>query len=251
MRRATALALLALAASACGGEMVPPSSPSATAKPQDGPSPSPSFSPSVTPSPAASPAIELPADALTRYAKPVPPEALPVEALVPPGSEVISTWYITPTDDPIAQVGMAWIRGSDPFAAEHGFAVWQRFPDRPPWRVVYAFTDPPAAGVLGVRFEPADLTGDAIDDVLTFEDMGGSGGCGVWRVVQSGLGYATQIFHRRTCDTQIQIADGELRIRAAVYEPGDSHCCPSRFRTTTIRWDGETWNVIDKVVTPA
>ena len=181
----------------------------------------------------------------------MPPEELPVESLAPPGAEVISTWYLTPPEDLVAQVGLAWTRGADPFAAEHGFAVWQRFPDRPPWRVVYAFTDPPAAGVLGVRFDAADLTGDAIGDALTFEDMGGSGACGLWRVVESGAGFATEIFRRMTCDTEIQVADAALRIRAAVYEPGDSHCCPSRFRTTTLRWDGETWNVIDKVVNPA
>ena len=250
MRRIAALALLALVASACGGEAIPRPSPSATATPQDGPSPSPS-SPPLTPSPTPSPAIDLPADGPATYSRPVPPEELPVEALAPPGAEITSTSYLTPPEDPVAQVGVAWTRGADPFAAEHGFAVWQRFPDRPPWRVVYAFTDPPAAGVLGVRFEAAELTGDAVVDALTFEDIGGSGACGVWRVVESGPGFATQIFRRRTCDTEIQVADGALRIRAAVYEPGDSHCCPSRFRTTTIRWDGETWNVIDKVVTPA
>jgi hypothetical protein len=47
------------------------------------------------------------------------------------------------------------------------------------------------------------------------------------------------------------LASGTLRIRAAEYEPGDSHCCPSRFRTTTIRWDGSGWTVVDRVVTPA
>ena len=40
-------------------------------------------------------------------------------------------------------------------------------------------------------------------------------------------------------------------IRSAEYDPGDSHCCPSRFRTATIRWDGSGWTVVDRVVMPA
>lgn len=251
MRRATALALLALAASACGGESVRRVSPSATATPQDAPPTRASLAPSLTPSPTTSPAIDLPPDGPATYPKGLAAVEVPVDELVPPGGEVTSVWRLPQSVDQVPQIALAWTRGADPFAAEHGFAVWQQFPGRPPWRVVYAFTDPPAAGVLGVRFEAADLTGDAIVDALTFEDMGGSGGCGVSRVVQSGAGFATQIFRRMTCDTQIQVENGALRIRAAVYEPGDSHCCPSRFRTTTIRWDGESWNVTDKVVTPA
>ena len=46
------------------------------------------------------------------------------------------------------------------------------------WRAVYAFTDPARSGVFGIRVDTGDLTGDAIADLLSFEDLGGSGACG-------------------------------------------------------------------------
>jgi hypothetical protein len=251
MRRLTALTLLVLLASSCGGESAPVPSPSRTIEPTATP-PGPSPTGTVaTPTPPTSPTIDVPVDAPTTYGRRFTSDKMPVADLVPLGAEVTTAWRLPPTADQVPQIALAWTRGVDPFSAEHGFEVWQQFPDKPPWRVVYAFTDPPSEGVLGVRFDVGDVTGDAIPDVLTFEDKGGSGGCGVWRVVQSGAGFATAILRRSTCDAQIEIASGTLRIRAAEYEPGDSHCCPSRFRTTTIRWDGAGWTVVDRVVTSA
>jgi hypothetical protein len=251
MRRLAAVTFFVLLASSCGGESAPVPSPSRTNQPTATP-PGPSLTGTVaTPTPPTSPTIEVPVDAPTTYGRRLTSDKVPVADLVPLGAEVTTAWRLPPTTDQVPQIALAWTRGVDPFSAEHGFEVWQQFPDKPPWRVVYAFTDPPSEGVLGVRFDVGDVTGDAIPDVLTFEDKGGSGGCGDWRVVQSGAGFATAILRRSTCDTQIEIASGRLRIRAAEYEPGDSHCCPSRFRTTTIRWDGKAWTVVDRVVTSA
>lgn len=251
MRRLAALTILVLLASSCGGESAPVPSPSRTMEPTATPSgPSPTGT-VATPTPPPTSTIDVPVDAPTTYSRRVTSDKVPVADLVPLGAEVTTAWRLRPTADQVPQIALAWTRGVDPFSAEHGFEVWQQFPDKPPWRVVYAFTDPPSEGVLGVRFDVGDATGDAIPDVLTFEDRGGSGGCGVWRVVQSGAGFATAILNRSTCDTQIQIASGTLRIRAAEYEPGDSHCCPSRFRITTIRWNGTGWTVADRVVTEA
>jgi hypothetical protein len=250
MRRLAALIILVFVAASCGGEAAPVPSPSRTL----GPTATPPLSPTVTvatPTPATSPTIDVPVDAPTTYGRRLASDEVPAADLVPPGAEVTSAWRLPPTTDRVPQIALAWTRGVDPFSSEHGFEVWQLFLDKPPWRVVYAFTDPPSEGVLGVRFDVGDVTDDAIPDALVFEDKGGSGGCGVWRVVQSGVGFATPIFRRSTCDTEIEIASGTLRIRAAEYEPGDSHCCPSRFRTTTIRWDGTRWTVVDRVVTPA
>jgi hypothetical protein len=137
------------------------------------------------------------------------------------------------------QVAVAYVVGEDPFAAEHGVAVWQRFPDEPAWSVVYAFADPPEEGVLGIRLNSGDLTGDGHDELLVLEERGGTGACGTWTVV-SGTGADTSsIFTRETCDTEIAIVDGALVVREAVYEPDDPHCCPSAFRTVTLRWNGE------------
>ncbi len=251
MRRLAAFTILVILASSCGGESAPVPSPSRTIEPTaTPPGPTPAGT-AATPTPPTSPAIDVPADAPTTYGRRQASDKVPVAELVPVGAEVTMARRLGPTYDRVSQIALAWTRGLDPFSAEHGFELWQLFLERPAWRVVYAFTDPPSEGVLGVRFDVGDLTGDAIPDALTFEDKGGSGGCGVWRVVQSGLGLATPILRRSTCDTEIELASGTLRIRAAEYEPGDSHCCPSRFRITTIRWDGTAWTVIARVVMSA
>jgi len=258
MRRPAALVTLVLLAAACGGETVPQASPSTTLSSSDsasasasvGPGPSPSATASASPFPPPA-TIELPGDAPTTYARAASATDVPLANLVPPGAQVTSAWRPTTAVGGLSQIAVAWTRGGDPFAAEHGFEVWQAFADRPAWRVVYAFTDEAGSGVLGLRFDVGDLTGDAIPDLLSFEDVGGSGACGVWRVVESAPGFAVQILRRKTCDTQMQIAGGTLRIRSAVYRTGDAHCCPSAYRTTTLRWDQTAWTVIARETTPA
>jgi hypothetical protein len=251
MRRLATLGTLLVLATSCAVESAPVPSPTRTVEPT-ATSPSPTVTATATPSLTPSPVVDVPADAPTTYRPRQTPDELPVADLVPVGGEVTMVRRLSPTSDGVSQIALAWTRGLDPFSSEHGFELWQLFLDAPAWRVVYAFTDVASDGVLGVRFDVGDLTGDAIPDALTFEDKGGSGACGVWRVVRSGAGFATPIFHRSTCDTQIELASGTLRIRAAEYEPDDSHCCPSRFRTTTIRWHGSSgWTVVDRVVTPA
>jgi hypothetical protein len=250
MRRLATFSTLLLLTTSCGVESAPVPSPTRTVEPT-ATSPSPTLTATTTPSLTPSPVVDVPVDAPTTYARRQAPDKVPVAELVPVGAEVTVARRLSLTSDRISQIALAWTRGLDPFSAEHGFELWQLFLDAPAWRVVYAFTDPPSEGVFGVRFDVGDVTGDAIPDMLTFEDKGGSGGCGVWRVVRSGAGFATPIFRRSTCDTEIELASGTLRIRSAEYEPGDSHCCPSKFRTTTIRWDGDGWTVVDRVVTPA
>jgi hypothetical protein len=250
MRRLATFSTLLVLATSCSVESAPAPSPTRTVEPT-ATSPSPTLTATATPSLTPSPVVDVPADAPTTYARRQAPDEVPVADLVPVGAEVTMALSFPPSPGSVPRIALAWTRGVDPFSSEHGFEMWQLFPARPHWRVVYAFTDPPSEGVFGVRFDVGDVTGDAIPDALTFEDKGGSGGCGVWRVVRSGDGFATPIFRRSTCDTQIELASGTLRIRSAEYEPGDSHCCPSRFRTTTIRWDGDGWTVVDRVVTPA
>jgi hypothetical protein len=250
MRRLAALSMLLILATSCGVESAPLPSPTRTVEATATP-PSPTLTGAATPTTTPSPVVDVPVDAPTTYGRRQASDKFPVAELVPVGAEVTEVRRLAATSDRVSQIALAWTRGVDPFSSEHGFELWQLFLDAPPWRVVYAFTDPASEEVFGVRFDMGDVTGDAIPDALTFEDKGGSGGCGVWRVVRSGSGFATPIFHRSTCDTQIVLASGTLRIRAAEYEPGDSHCCPSRFRTTTIRWDGRGWTVVDRVVTPA
>ena len=199
------------------------------------------MSPSVEPTPG--PYLQLPADAPTLVDDPTDVAKVAVgdlAPLVPPRAEITFTTLQTTPQDPLDQVALAWRRGADAFASTHGLVVWQRS-EGPAWRALYAFTDRPRNGVLGITMEPGDLTGDGIADLLTSEHTGGTGACGRWRVVTSLPGSATEIFRRDACDAEIVIAGGELRIREAVYEPGDPHCCPSAFRVTTLHWNGEDW----------
>jgi hypothetical protein len=243
-----ALVALAIVGSACGGQTVTSSSPTVTSASSSGsigPSPT-----SPSPVPTSTPMIDLPKDAPSAFGLRVVADRVPLASLVPADAQVSAAWTSSPSDQ-VPQIALVWTRGSDPFSAQHGFEIWQRFADTPPWRIVYAFTDAPSTGVLGIRLDAGDVTGDGHPDVLTFEDQGGSGACGVWRVVQSTIGGATQIFRRKTCDTEVRLATGSLRIRAAVYQPGDAHCCPSKFRTTILDWSGQDWTVVERVVTQA
>jgi hypothetical protein len=169
--------------------------------------------------------------------------------LIPAGATPATSAVLARPEAPIDQVAVAW-RAGDALAGRTGLIVWQQADGDPAWRAVYAFTDPKSRGVFGVRMDEADLTGDGIADLLTFEDVGGSGACGTYRVVASTDGDATEILRRSVCDTEIQFAGGDLRVREAVFEPDDPHCCPSAFRTTVLRWNGSDWEQISSEVSP-
>jgi hypothetical protein len=258
--RAPLLALVLLLLVACGGPDVagPSATPtgssvtSASTSAPTSPSGAPSATPPVSASAAPEPDVHVPADAPTLVDDPADVEKVTagdLTPLVPPRAEVTFTALQTTPQDPLDQIAVAWRRGPDAFASTHGLVVWQRF-EGPSWRALYAFTDRPSSGVLGITIEPGDLTGDGIADLLTNEQTGGTGACGRWRVVASEPGGANEIFRRDTCDTEIAVAQGELRIREAVYDPGDPHCCPSAFRAITLRWDGSDWRQTSSQVQP-
>jgi hypothetical protein len=166
--------------------------------------------------------------------------------LAPPGAEI---GFREVRTDPFEQVTFAWRRGDDPFAQEQGFVVWQRSDQT--WVAVSAFTDRPDAGVLGISVQVGELTGDAIDEYLTFEQTGGSGACGRWRVISSTAGAADEVFDRTTCDTDIRIIGEALEMREAVYGPDDPHCCPSGFLASTFEWDGGGFALVSTEEQPA
>jgi hypothetical protein len=253
--RRLALPLLVAAATACGGEPVAPPTSSATAA-----TPSPTANPSTppttteTPSPTPSPDVDddvmLPARAPTSFPDDVAADALTLQRLAPPGATLGASWAGAGTG--AEAVAFAWARGDDPLAAQTGVEVWVRFPGQDPaWRVMYASTNRPSSAVLGVRLEGGDVTNEGATGLLTFDDLGGSGACGIWRVVQIAQRDATRTFERQTCDTDVRIVAGDLEIRAAVYAAGDAHCCPSAYRITRLRWTGDAWKVVDRTTEPA
>ncbi len=255
MRRVLSAAFALGILTACGGRITGPSSstspsPARTSVASTPPTTTTTTPPSPTASPTPQAQVELPAGAPRKFGEPVEPDKIPLADIAPPHSQLTDSWLGPSPTGAAGQVVFTWSRGSDPFSAEHGLEVWQRFVDQPAWRVVYAFTDASDSGVLGVRFENGDLTGDGAEDLLTFEDTGGSGACGLWRVVESGAGFAAEIYNRQACDTQIEMGAGDLQVTEAVYLPGDAHCCPSKTRHTTLAWDGTAWQVTGRSVTP-
>lgn len=252
VRRLSIVFALAAALAACdeGGTATPTAGPSpgATSGPSETATPEPTLTTSPEPSPSARP---IPPAWAAPIDDDLDPEALPDDALVPPDAELTDRLTLPAASGIPDGVAVAYVLGADPFAAEHGVALWQRFAKAPAWSVVFAFVDPPREGILGIRLEAGDLTGDGHPEVLAFEDRGGTGACGTWRVIAPAPGAADEIFHRTTCDTQIRIADDVLEVREAVFEPEDPHCCPSAFRLSTLRWNGVRFREIASHIEPA
>jgi hypothetical protein len=184
--------------------------------------------------------LDLPADAPTLVDDPQAIAEITAgefEALAPPHARVVATDVDT---TPLERIGVIWERGNDPLQAERGYVLWQATDDPDAWRAAYAFTDERRSGVLGITQEGrGDLTDDGVDEILTFESTGGSGACGVTRVISPSDVAATEILRRSTCDAQASLERGHLVIREAVFGPSDPHCCPSGFRTTTFDWNGK------------
>lgn len=253
VRRLPVVFVLAAALAACdgGGTATTPTtrpSPSATTGPSETATSEPTLTTSPEPSPTPRP---IPPAWATPIDDDLDPEALTDDALVPPDAQLTDRLTLPAASGIPDGVAVAYVLGADPFAAEHGFALWQRFDQAPAWSVVFAFVDPPREGILGIRLEAGDLTGDGHPEVLTFEDRGGTGACGTWRVIAPAPGAAGEVFRRTTCDTQIRIAGEVLEVREAVYEPGDPHCCPSAFRLSTLGWNGTRFRETASQVEPA
>jgi hypothetical protein len=249
VRRAVSMVVLAWALGACtaAGD---PGEPSGPPSPSSEPSVTASATPTGTPEPTGPTAtaptgptapleLDLPADAPTLVDDPRAVTEITAggfEALAPPHARIRAADVQT---DPFGQIGLVWDRGNDPFQAERGFVLW-RATDDPGWRAIYAFTDERRSGVLGITQDGRDdLTGDGLDELLTFESTGGSGACGISRVISPTGVAATEIFKRSACDAQASLEGGHLVLREAVFGPDDPHCCPSAFRTTTYDWNGD------------
>ena len=213
-------------------------------------------SPSPSPAPAVDPDVRLPEGMPAIVDHPADLTSIDagdLTSLVPAGTSITSQAQtigavVGSGPAPNDEIALVWLDEGQ-LERSTGLIVWQRFEDET-WHAVYAFTDPPGKGVFGIRLDSGDVTGDAMADVLSFEDVGGSGACGTYRVIASGVDDAGEIFRRDTCDTQIAIAGRDLRVREAIFRAGDPHCCPSAFRESTLRWNGTSWNELSSEVVP-
>lgn len=250
MQRAIWATALVVLATACSGESVslpsvatsvsPAGSSPSTSSPGEGPSPSSSVEP-----------VGLPDGTPPSFAQDVDAADLPADELVPDGTMPTDMWpAISPSGSQFALIAFA-TPSDDPFRQARGFVVWRRFADAPPWRAVYGLSDPADAGVLAIRALIGDATGDGSPDAITFEDTGGSGACGTWRVLD--LAANAQVFKRKTCDTTIDLSSDPvgLVVREAVFDQGDAHCCPSATKISILTFDEASgWSVFSTTEQP-
>ena len=107
-----------------------------------------------------------------------------------------------------------------------------------------------AGACSGSASTTGDLTGDAIPDVLSFEDVGGSGACGTYRVIATPRATRARSSAAKPATPRSRSRSGDLRIREAVFRADDPHCCPSAFRESALRWNGTSWDEISSEVVP-
>lgn len=246
-----AMALVVLAAACGGGETLPSPSETRSAPPTKSSVPPGSPAESLSPGPSIQP-VGIPEGTPPSFAQDVGVADLPADALVPDGTSPTDIWpAISPDGTQFALIAFAR-PSEDPLRQARGLVVWRRFADAPAWRAVYGLSDPAGAGVLQVHALIGDATGDGSPDALTFEDTGGSGACGTWRVLD--LAANTGVFKRKTCDTTIDLSNDPvgLLVREAVFAEGDAHCCPSTTRISVLTFEGRSgWTVDSTTEQPA
>ncbi|MBI3647200.1 MAG: hypothetical protein HY240_00320 [Actinobacteria bacterium] len=259
MRPILPVLLLLVVSAGCGGgspaavSTIPPIPPSPSSPTSSSASVSPTHNPSPQPvSPTPAPVV-LPRGVPASYAPDDEPGDVPPSALVPRDATVTGTWFARSPSGSDTAILVTYARGGDPFAREQGFVVWRRFPTRPHWRATFGFSDPARVGVLAIRVDVGDATGDGLPDALTFESIGGTGDCGAWRLIQIASATAVQVEPPGTCDVTVEISTDPvgLLLTKAIFRPGDAHCCPSAFRTIQLEWNGEGFDVTKKRVSPA
>lgn len=119
-----------------------------------------------------------------------------------------------------------------------GIVIWQ-----PAWRLAYSL--PFAANaVFRVQARHGDINGDGKPDLLLFEDMGGSAGCGIHRLLASVGAGVRQLYATSDCEdnARLEIAHGALVVYTGLVRDPRSgsqiHCCWKTWLRTTIRWRG-------------
>ena len=177
---------------------------------------------------------------------------MPSAALIPLRGEVTGSWDVTTAAGDAIVV--AWtMPGPDPFRLDRGIAAWRRFDDDgAPWRPVWGQAYPARRDPLhNLTADIADVTGDGSADALVMAEIGGSGACGTVSVIDLAAGERT--YRSEGCDRTVTPSTDPvgLSIRAAVYRPGDAHCCPSKVRTTVLVYEDGSWATASSTTSPA
>ena len=166
-----------------------------------------------------------------------------LRGLVPRDATVVHAWRVAAGGGIVPEIAVQWRRVSlmdGPLDAAE-FVLWQRS-GRAAWTLGYSLHLPQRVAFLHAR--TGDVNGDGHADLLLFEDMGGSAGCGVYRLLANVGGRIDQLLVRRGCydDTRIWARRGVLQAFDGVLKDPSTknqiHCCWTAWRETTMRWRG-------------
>jgi hypothetical protein len=165
---------------------------------------------------------------------------IPIGDLAPTESSTHAWWLPAQRGGPFLLV--AWHRSDEEKERQElnsrtrGVILWHR--RHKTWRMVYARRHP---WWIHLWLDRGDVTGDGRTDVLLSEENGGSGGCGVRRVLAPLPGRAREIFRRHLCEAQVALEDGAVIVNEAIgpcpYPEGSAHCFGGR-KTSELRWNG-------------
>jgi hypothetical protein len=89
-----------------------------------------------------------------------------------------------------------------------------------------------------------DLTGDGLRDLVVQGWNGGTGGCGVSRVLENGSEALREIFRRDDCELLLEASRGNLKLTDAIYPKGCSQAHGCGRLTTLLHWDGSSWTQV-------
>jgi hypothetical protein len=207
---------------------------------------------SPTPDVAPSPGPSLPAGLPPSFGDAVGPGDVPAAALIPLKADVTGTWDASTSVGDVILV--AWsMHGPDPFRLDRGIAEWRRFDDgAAPWRPVWGADYPARRGALqNLTADVADVSGDGSPDAIVRAETGGSGACATVSVIDLAAG--ERIYRSSGCDRIVSpsLDPVGLTIRAAVFRPGDAHCCPSEVKTTVLVYANGSWTTATSTTSPA
>jgi hypothetical protein len=188
----------------------------------------------------------------TRAATPGPPavprrvlggpyrgDTLPLHLLVPRRRFVDGAWHLG--GDAVAVTFSGPRLPGDGPLTDAGFEIWRRTAPAA-WTRVYLFRAGANAGLERLAVRAGDVTGDGRPDILLFEDLGGSGATGRWRLLALTRGLVRMLYLASgSRDNMLVTVE---RRSLVVYTGLDKdpktkgyiHCCWLRWRREAFRW---------------
>jgi hypothetical protein len=166
--------------------------------------------------------------------------------LAPAGARTLDAQALRAQSGP-SQVAVAWLRNPDRYPSEFGLTIWQRRSTAGAWQRIYErrITQSKEQFIHDIRMRTADVTRDGRDDLLVFEDLDGSAGNYVYRLLTTDGGRVRQLAARKTSmdETTVFAEYGELISYDGVGKNpktlADIHCCPLYWQRTVRRWNGK------------